>query len=135
MFTISKTFSFCYGHRLLNDPGRCRHIHGHTARATLVLGARELDERGMVLHFDRLKETIGKWIEDNFDHTLLLVKGDPVVTILEKAGEKFRTLPLNPTAENLARIIFETAKGFGLPVTNVEVWESETSKAAFWGAD
>lgn len=135
MYTISKTFPFCYGHRLLNDPGRCRHIHGHTARATLILGARELDERGMVFHFDRLKETIGKWIADNFDHTLLLIKGDPLVRTLEKAGEKFRVLSFNPTAENLARIIFETARGFGLPVSKVEVWESETSMAAFLGAE
>lgn len=131
MYTISKSFSFCYGHRLLGDPGKCRHPHGHTAKATLVLASDALDERGMVCHFDRIKETVGKWIEENLDHTMLLSEGDPAVKALSSAGEKFRTLPFNPTAENITRMIFDVAQGFGLPVNKVEVWESETSKAAY----
>lgn len=131
MFSVSKTFSFCYGHRLMHDEGKCRHLHGHTAKTTIILKSSELDQKGMVVHFDRMKETIGKWIEENLDHTLLLADGDPLTKLLEKNGEKFRTVGENPTAENIAKMIFGAAKSFNLPVTKVEVWESETSKACF----
>jgi 6-pyruvoyltetrahydropterin/6-carboxytetrahydropterin synthase len=131
MYSVSKTFSFCYGHRLLNDKGKCRHLHGHTAKATLTLGGDDLDERGMVLHFDRLKETMGAWIEKNLDHTLLLSKDDPVIDALRKSGERFYEMPTNPTAENMARLLFDVAKKQGLPIVKVEVWESETSRAVY----
>ncbi|MBN1282582.1 MAG: 6-carboxytetrahydropterin synthase [Proteobacteria bacterium] len=131
MFTISKTFSFCYGHRLLGDPGRCRHLHGHTARATLTLASSSLDEHGMVLHFDRLKETIGRWIEENLDHCMLLCERDPAAACLRDAGERFMEMKENPTAENIARMLFERSKSFNLPVIRVDVWESDTAKASY----
>lgn len=131
MHTISKTFNFCYGHRLLNDKGKCRHLHGHSARATFVLSGEKLDKNGMVFHFDRLKETVGKWIAENLDHALLLSEKDPLTKHLSAAGEKFLPVPFNPTAENIARMLFETAEKFDLPVCEVEVWESETAKANY----
>ncbi len=131
MYTVSKTFSFCYGHRLLRDAGRCRHLHGHTAAATFTLGSRALDAQGMVVHFDRLKETVGRWISENLDHTLLLCREDPLAAALTAAGERFRELDQNPTAENIARLLFDSAAGFDLPVVSVEVWESETAKAVY----
>ena len=131
MYTVSKTFSFCYGHRLVRDDGKCRHLHGHTAKAAIVLAREELDARGMVFHFDRLKETIGRWIAENLDHKLLIAEGDPLAVVLESAGEKFLKVKENPTAENIARMLFEAAEKFSLPVKRVEVWESETSKACY----
>ncbi len=131
MYTVSKTFSFCYGHRLLGDEGRCRHLHGHTARATLTFASDALDAQGMVCHFDRLKETIGRWISGNLDHTLLLSKDDPMVGALEERGERFFKLDANPTAENIAKLLFDAALEFDLPITHVEVWESETAKATY----
>lgn len=131
MYTVSKTFSFCYGHRLLRDAGRCRHLHGHTSAATFTLGGQALDAQGMVVHFDRLKETVGSWISENLDHTLLLCKEDPLVSTLSSTGERFRTMDENPTAENIARLLYDTARGFDLPIVSVEVWESETAKAVY----
>jgi len=129
MYTVSKTFSFSYGHRLLNDEGRCRNLHGHTGRATIVLARDTLDTSGMVCHFDRLKETIGAWIHDHLDHTLLLNKEDPLTTLLAGAGEPFLATEGNPTAERIAELILERARAFELPVHAVDVWESESSKA------
>jgi len=131
MYTISKTFSFCYGHRLLNDECRCRHLHGHTAKTTLVLGTEELDERGMVFHFDRLKSKMGNWIAENLDHTLLLSREDPLRKALDNAGERYLIFPGNPTAENIAKMVFDNAEKFDLPVIKVEIWESETSSACY----
>lgn len=131
MYTVSKSFSFCYGHRLFGDEGRCRHLHGHTARATIILGGEALDEHGMLFHFDLVKERMGRWISEHLDHTLLLAEGDPAVSVLAAAGERFRALPFSPTAENIARMIFEEARRLGLPAVHVELWESETSKATY----
>ena len=33
MFRVTKEIHFCYGHRLLNYDGKCRHLHGHNGRA------------------------------------------------------------------------------------------------------
>lgn len=129
VYKVSKTFSFCYGHRLLNDSGKCRNLHGHSARATFVLGSDGLDEMGMVCHFDRLKETVGKWISETLDHTMILAEDDPIAATLKEAGERIYSIKGNPTAENLACMFLEIASGFGLPVISVEVWESDTSKA------
>lgn len=131
MYTVSKTFNFCYGHRLLNDAGKCRHLHGHTAMATIILGSEELCDRGMVAHFDDLKETIGDWISKNLDHTLIISKDDPVKNALDQLGERYLAIPCNPTAENIAKMIFEKALEFNLPIIKVEAWESDTSMATY----
>lgn len=131
MYSVSKTFSFCYGHRLLKDPGKCSRLHGHMARATIKLETEELDEKGMVCHFNVLKEKVGLWIESNLDHRMLLCKEDPLSKILRKAGEDFIEIDFNPTAENLAKYIFDHAEEEGIPVVEVELWESPTSKASY----
>ena len=131
MFTVSKTFIFCYGHRLMGDAGRCGRLHGHTARATFVLQSGALDERGMVVHFDRLKETVGVWIQAHLDHTLMLHRQDPIAGALEGLGENFFAMDENPTAEHLAQLLFRMVEDFGLPIASVDVWESETSRATY----
>ena len=135
MYSVSKTFSFCYGHRLMDDPGKCGGLHGHTAKATIVIESSELDKLGMVCHFDELKDKVGKWIEQNLDHRMLLAEGDPLVKILKDQGERVVVLQGNPTAENIAKHIFDQSKQSGVPVSTVEVWESPTSKATYKTSD
>ena len=36
-------------------------------------------------------------------------------------------------AENIARTLYDVAKGLSLPILRVEIWESETSTATFEG--
>ena len=55
MYRISKSVSFCYGHRLLNYNGKCAHLHGHNARAEITLESRALDASGMVEDFSVVK--------------------------------------------------------------------------------
>lgn len=131
MYSVSKTFSFCYGHRLLGDPGKCSRLHGHSAKVTITIAEENLDQAGMVCHFNTLKEKIGSWIDSSLDHKMILNKDDPLAKVLKAAGEEFVEVEFNPTAENLARFIYEYAKGKHLSVTEVEVWESETSKGVY----
>lgn len=131
MYSVSKTFTFCYGHRLVGDPGKCARIHGHSANVTITLESEDLDEAGMVCHFNVLKERVGGWIEETLDHRMILCKDDAFAKVLRTASEEYVEVDFNPTAENLARFIFERSVEQGLPVKEVELWESPTSKAIY----
>jgi 6-pyruvoyltetrahydropterin/6-carboxytetrahydropterin synthase len=54
-----------------------------------------------------------------------------LVPLLREAREDFLALPFNPTAENLARMVFERLRAEGLPVVRVRFWETDTSVASF----
>ncbi|MGD8312682.1 MAG: 6-carboxytetrahydropterin synthase [Gammaproteobacteria bacterium] len=131
MYRVSKSVTFCYGHRLLNYSGKCRHLHGHNARAVITLESRTLDERGMVEDFTELKELVREWLDREIDHTLLLHRDDPVLPALQEAGERVRVVGENPTAEVIARMIFEFVADRGYPVTEVSLWETATSCASY----
>jgi 6-pyruvoyltetrahydropterin/6-carboxytetrahydropterin synthase len=131
MYQVSKSVSFCYGHRLINYDGKCQHLHGHNARAVITLESGTLDERGMVADFSEVKRLVWEWLEREIDHTLLLHKDDPVLPLLQGAGERVKPVDGNPTAEVIARMIYEFVADRGYPVTDVTVWETDTSRAGY----
>jgi len=131
MYKVTKHIEFCYGHRLLNYAGKCRHLHGHNARVEVDIESERLDERGMVYDFGDIKEAIKKWIDETLDHNLLLNKADPVIPLLQTSGERFYLLDHNPTAESIAKLIYDHARSQGLPVVEVRLWETPTSFATY----
>jgi len=131
MYRVSKSVSFCYGHRLLNYQGKCQHLHGHNARAVITLERDSLDERGMVEDFSEVKRLVWGWLDSEIDHTLLLHKDDPILPVLQASGERVMVTEENPTAEVLARMIYEYVAAKGFPVTDVKLWETETSYASY----
>ena len=131
MFAITRQFTFCYGHRLLNHAGKCANLHGHNGTVKIVMQNSQLNPQGMVTDFIDVKNTIGKWIETTLDHHLILQESDPLVDLLREQGEVVLTLPVEPTAENLAKLIYEKAEEFGLPVFSVSVWETEKCSAEY----
>ena len=131
MFRVTKEIHFCYGHRLLDYAGKCRHLHGHNGRAVVALEAPQLDALGMVVDFTLIKQVLGKWIDDALDHRMLLHRDDPIIPELRRQGEPFVELDVNPTAENIAKMIFDYAVSHGLPVVEVTLWETENSFATY----
>ena len=131
MFRVTKEIHFCYGHRLLNYAGKCRNLHGHNGKAVITLEAASLDALGMVVDFSEIKRVVGKWIDETLDHRMLLNEADPIIPELVRQGEPFVTLNVNPTAENIARLIFERIASQGLPVVEVTLWETEASFATY----
>lgn len=131
MFKVTKIVYFCYGHRLLHYEGKCRHLHGHNARVELELSSSALDRRGMVVDFGEVKQKLQTWIDAAWDHKLLLHCEDPLIPHLKALQEPFVVLEANPTAETLARLIFEQARTLGLPIAHVRLWETETSFATY----
>lgn len=133
MFTVTKKIEFCYGHRLLKYEGKCRHLHGHNGILEIDLATEDLDGRGMVIDFGDIKSRLKSWIDATLDHQMILCKDDPMVPVLTEKGESFKTIDDNPTAENLAKLIFNQARALGLPVIEVRLWETPTSRASYRG--
>jgi 6-pyruvoyltetrahydropterin/6-carboxytetrahydropterin synthase len=131
MFRVTREIRFCYGHRLLNYDGKCRHLHGHNGRAVIVLEASEVDALGMVVDFSRIKSVVSTWINDTLDHKMILHKDDPVLVYLRQQGEPVFALDVNPTAENIAKLIFDCTASQGFPVVEVHLWETDDSFATY----
>lgn len=133
MFKVTKQIEFCYGHRLLHYEGKCRHLHGHNGRVEIDIETGALDGRGMVQDFAEIKSVLKNWIDQTLDHRLLLCKDDPMVPLLKQRGETYFAMEENPTAENIARLIFDHARSEGLPVVEIRLWETPTSCASYRG--
>ena len=133
MYLVTKRIDFCYGHRLLNYEGKCRHLHGHNGRAVATFESSGLDDRGMVLDFGEIKQVLNQWIDDHMDHRMILCRDDPVVPLLRELGEPLFLMDVNPTAENIAQAIFDAARERGFPVVEVRFWETPRCFATFTG--
>ena len=133
MYRVTREIHFCYGHRLLQYDGKCKNLHGHNGKAVITLEADKLDNLGMVVDFGRLKDTVGKWIDQNLDHRMILHRDDPVLPYLLSQGEPIHVVDTNPTAENIAKLIYDHARSEGFPVTEVTLWETESCFATNTG--
>jgi 6-pyruvoyltetrahydropterin/6-carboxytetrahydropterin synthase len=131
MFRVTREIRFCYGHRLLNYDGKCKHLHGHNGKAVIVLETPALDPLGMVVDFSQIKQKVGAWIDQTLDHQMILHRDDPALPFLLKQGEPVHVVDVNPTAENIAKLIFDRVKAQGFPVIEVTLWETESSFATY----
>ena len=131
MYKVTKTIEFCYGHRLLNYQGKCRYLHGHNGKVEIELAAEALDRRGMVRDFVEIKQSIQRWIDTTLDHKMILPKDDPPVAALTRLKEPLFLIDENPTAEALAKLIYDVAKRLGFPVSLVRLWETDNSCATY----
>ena len=131
MFRVTREIDFCYGHRLLDYEGKCRYLHGHNGRAVIAIEADRLDATGMVLDFSEIKRVVSAWIDDNLDHRMILRRDDPLVPVLEKMGEPLYLLDENPTAENIARLIYDFTADHGFPIAEARLWETPSCFATY----
>ena len=95
------------------------------------VSSEHLDSRGMVVDFGDINQVVKVWIDQVLDHKMLLSRNDPLVPVLSEHGEPCFLMDSNPTAENIARIIYEYARSQGLEVTEVRLWETTTSFATY----
>ena len=87
MYSVTKRIEFCYGHRLMNYDGVCRHPHGHNAVVEIDIHAATLDQRNMVADFTDIKRAMKGWIDRELDHRMILRHDDPLVSSLRSLGE------------------------------------------------
>ena len=97
MYTLKIEGAFEAAHHVEGYPGKCARLHGHNWVVEAVVKGKELDELGMLIDFKVMKKELADVLE-RFDHRYL------------NELEPFAS-GVNPTAENLARIIFEELAG------------------------
>lgn len=131
MYSVTKEIHFCYGHRLLGHEGKCRHLHGHNARAMIRLESESLDRLGLVMDFKEIGDYVKSWLDAEIDHNMLLYKEDPILPLLRGAGERVYVMDANPSAENIARLVFEQVERGGFPVVEVAIVETDSAVASY----
>jgi 6-pyruvoyltetrahydropterin/6-carboxytetrahydropterin synthase len=89
----------------------------------------------MVRDFTDIKREINGWIDEHLDHRMILCEDDPVVPLLRELGEPMFLLPSNPTAEHIAKLIFDAATGRGFPIESVHLWETPRCFATYEASD
>lgn len=130
-YKVTRSIEFCYGHRLLNYEGECRHLHGHNGRLEVDIESDETDHRGMVVDFADIRDTVKTWIDDNLDHRMILHRDDPLVAVLSELGEAHYVIDRNPTAENIAAHIHHMTSSDDLTITEIRLWETPNSYATY----
>lgn len=118
MITATRYHDFSCGHRVAGHESKCAFLHGHNYRIHFTLRG-ELDKVGRVLDFSAIK-VICDWLEDNWDHKLLIWEEDDVVKKLcagpshEPYSDGYWLLlnsivwvSFNPTAENMAKYLLD----------------------------
>jgi len=120
IYTLTVKDHFDAAHLLYDYPGECRNLHGHTWDVEVTVQSSQLCELGMVYDFALLKKDL-KAVLSRYDHKNL------------NEIEPFDKI--SPTAENLARIIYdhlhEKIVQPGVTVTEVAVWESPIAKLVY----
>ena len=130
---ITKTIDFCYGHRLIGHKGKCRYLHGHNGLLEIDIESDVLDAMGMVMDFSDVRDIVKSWVDTNLDHRMVLCKDDRVIPLLQELDEPLFIIDVNPTAENISRLVYEEARQRGLPVAEVRLWETPSSYATYRG--
>lgn len=137
-YKIIRQHEICAGHRIYGHESKCRHLHGHnyTFELTCAAEGERLDLLGRVIDFAVIKATLCAWLEVNWDHRMILWEADPIVNALRDIDPTVTTLPVNPTAENLAAYLVEVVgpaelAGTGVWLTAVTVKETGKCSATF----
>jgi 6-pyruvoyltetrahydropterin/6-carboxytetrahydropterin synthase len=122
MFEVTIEETFAAGHALRNYGGKCENVHGHNYRAEVTLRGAELDAIGLLVDFVELKRVVHA-VLDRMDHQWL---------------NDFPPFDaLNPSAENMARYIYDEVSAAlmtkeGVRVACVRLWETDTASAAYF---
>jgi len=129
MYTITKEMSFEAAHRLLDYNGPCHNLHGHSYRVEVSIGSESLDKQGFVMDFGDLKKVLNQLISE-WDHATILQASDPLIGVLQALDVRVVVFNEAPTAENMARKIFNFLANKGVGVAMVTVYETEHNCAS-----
>ena len=121
MFEVTIEQTFAAGHALRNYRGKCENVHGHNYRCQVTLEGERLDDTGLLMDFVALKKMLQSVI-DRLDHQWL--NEFPPFDVL------------NPSAENIAKYIYEEIKKgivgrADVRLGSVRLWETDTSSATY----
>lgn len=139
MITATRKLEWDAAHRVLKHESKCATLHGHRYVALVTCTADELDGCARVIDFGVIRDIVGKWIDDNWDHTTLVNRADhdliafTTADYLNNSKRQPYVFEGEPTAENIAIHLLGVARSLlamtGVFVTTVEVFETPNCSA------
>jgi 6-pyruvoyltetrahydropterin/6-carboxytetrahydropterin synthase len=115
----------------MNHQASCKFLHGHSGKAVVTMCSEKLDDQHMVMDFSDLKKAMSELL-DLWDHATILHEHDPLVEILQTAGQRVYVLATHPTAEQLAHFLYVwLEKQFPGKVDSVTIYETEKNFSTF----
>ncbi len=152
MHTVTKQYrDLPAAHRQHTHAGHCRWIHGHNWGFDITFACRDLDACGFVVDVGGLG-TLRRWLQENFDHTLLLNLDDPQLKRIEVGLEtlamsqsiwlaKVVVVP-NCGMEGLSKLVYSNVNTLiqdhyidgvdrGLICVKVVCWEDSKNSATY----
>ena len=137
MYCLQTEAVFDSAHFLTDYYGKCENLHGHRWRVVVTIGADELQTEGtmkdMVLDFGVFKRAV-RAVADSIDHTFLVEEGSlapATIEALEAEGFSLTLFPFRTTAENLAHWFCDQLVAQGLPVSQVDCYETPNNCAIY----
>lgn len=142
-FQVTKEFKFCSAHQLYNSYTKLcsESIHGHNYKVHVTLNSMDglLDSTDMVIDFTQIKDAFKSFIDDTLDHSLMVPNtlDSEYLDCLTKFNKRILILPYNPTAEKIAKMIYDVFEYELAKITNrvqlksVKVWETDSSHAEY----
>jgi 6-pyruvoyltetrahydropterin/6-carboxytetrahydropterin synthase len=135
--TCTRRIKFCAGHRVMGHENKCATPHGHNYIVEITAESDDLDHIGRIIDFSVLKEKVGGWVDEHWDHTFLICKDDTQTIEALKMVPATKPLficPFNPTAEEIAKyLLFEIApkvlEGTGVRISKIVIHETENCSA------
>ena len=76
MIKCTRRIEFDAAHRILEHESKCKMLHGHRYALEITVKAEKLDKLGRVVDFGVIKEVVGQWIDNNWDHNTILSNKD-----------------------------------------------------------
>ena len=116
MYEIKVKSTFSATHNLRNYRGKCENLHGHNWNIEAIFAYKALGKDGMAVDFKEAKRILESVLE-KFDHSYLNETG-----VFKR---------LNPTSENMAKLIYDGIKKSNRYIASVSVWENENSCATY----
>ena len=139
MYKLKTESSFDAAHFLTDYHGKCENLHGHRWRVVAYIAQAELCKEGthkdMVLDFGEFKKEV-RALTEEFDHSFIVEEGSlqaQTLSCLENEGFTLTILPFRTTAENLAHYFYDSLAEKGLPVSEIEVYETPNNCAIYCG--
>lgn len=120
MYVMTRKLEWDMGHRVPLHESKCKNLHGHRYTAEITCAAKDLTEEGFVVDFGVVKAIVGAWIDEHWDHNVMYQSGDPLMEALAAFNtgwaldtnqhlKAWYAIPYPPTAEYIARALFEKA--------------------------
>lgn len=141
MVTCTRRLEWDAMHRIPDHESKCSAFHGHRYAAEITCNSGGLDALGRVVDFGVIKRRVGAWIDEHWDHTAILMRGDPesesVAVANERLGRPVYWLEAHPTAENIVSELASVAQALlrdtGVRIARIRLWETPNCSAEWAG--